>query len=102
VAKKNREDLVSKRLANYQAVFNSPTGQEVLNDLMKVHYIMTPTISTESLTMAHREGERNVVLRILTILNMNLTQLRERIKEDAKIRDDENIVCYGRGVTGLV
>lgn len=92
MAKKKQEDMVAKRLANYQVVFNSPAGQAVLQDMMSVHYIMKPTISSDPLTMAHREGERNAVLRVLAILNMNLTQLRERIKNDQKIRDDETVV----------
>lgn len=52
----------------YQDVFNSPKGQEVLKDLMKAHYFFNSTVSENSILMAEKEGERNVILRILTIL----------------------------------
>ena len=93
MAKKNStEDAALHRLAIYQSVFGTPEGQEVLQDLMHVHYIMKPTFNIDPTTTAHREGERNAVLRILSILNMSITQLRERIKNDTKIRDGETAV----------
>lgn len=46
-------------------------GKTVLADMMKAHHVFDSTFSSKPLEMAFREGERNVVLRILTILDIS-------------------------------
>lgn len=82
---KQRELNVAKksaaRMSAYQNVFNSPEGQIVLEDLMKVHHIMGTTFDDSNVRKTiFREGERNVVLRILAILKMDVKAIQERIK----------------------
>jgi hypothetical protein len=48
---------------------DNPDGALVLKDLMAAHYILRSTFDIEPVLHAEREGERNVVLRILTILD---------------------------------
>jgi hypothetical protein len=53
----------------YNSVFNvSPSGQVVLEDLKKAHHFYNSTYTDSPYGTALNEGERNVVLRILTIL----------------------------------
>ena len=54
---------------DYNTCFNvSPTGRDILEDLKKAHHYYDSSFSPDSYTTAFQEGERNVVLRILTIL----------------------------------
>lgn len=68
---------------SYQRVFNGPEGQAVLYDMMNTHWVLRSTAigAKNQFEQAFREGERNAVLRIMTILKVNPQQLRERIEE---------------------
>jgi len=69
------------KISHYQAFFNSDDGQAVLEDLMSTHFINRSTIFDGDFTKAVlREGERNVVLRILSILKMDVKAIQERVK----------------------
>jgi hypothetical protein len=68
------------RLQDYRAVFGSPEGKRVLADLAARHWMFGGTLHAESLVMAHREGERNVVLGIIDYMEMkpdDLPAIRE-------------------------
>lgn len=58
----------------YQQVFLSEPGKEVLEDLKKAHHFLSSTAvrfgyePLDPLAMAIAEGERNVILRIMAIL----------------------------------
>ncbi len=43
---------------------------EILEDLKKAHFYYRSTFNENALQMARAEGERNVVLRIMTIMDM--------------------------------
>lgn len=75
--KKKKLDQVSF----YQSFFNSEDGKKVLYDLMKVHHVVGSTFSKDSHEMALKEGERNVVLRILSILQVDPQKLLEDINK---------------------
>ena len=54
---------------DYNMTFNiSDTGREVLKDMKSAHYFESSTFDPNPYEMARREGERNVILRILTML----------------------------------
>lgn len=57
----------------YKSIFETPNGEKVLENLQEAHYINGPLVNTtgaiDPLKLAMAEGERNVVLRIMTILN---------------------------------
>lgn len=73
-------------IESYQKVFRGPHGEEVLYDLMNTHWILRSTAigAKDQYEQAFREGERNAVLRILTILKADPKQLRERIEAHAQ------------------
>lgn len=70
------------RAVDYHAVFDSAPGKRVLEDLQVTHYMRTSTFSTDAIEMAKNEGERNVVLRILSILDMDLIELNKLTRQD--------------------
>lgn len=76
--KKAAQRSVSK-VKLYQSVFSGPEGRKVLLDLMSTHGMMNSTFSGDVNAMLIKEGERNVVLRILTMLKQDINQLQERI-----------------------
>lgn len=67
--------------ADYQSMFASPMGINVLHDLMKTHYVMGSTFDVNTNEMILKEGERNVVLRILHILKINTKELLKNIED---------------------
>ena len=58
----------------YKSVFDSPEGAEVLEDMKRAHFFYASTVKQspngplDHMAMALAEGERNVILRILSIL----------------------------------
>ncbi len=71
----------AKRAAAYKAVFTGPEGEMVLQDLMRTHWVGNTTFDEGNPRKTiFREGERNVVLRILTLLQIDLKEYQERIK----------------------
>lgn len=54
----------------YERIFKSPDGELLLEDMKRAHsfYRSTANNGVDALSMALAEGERNVILRILNIL----------------------------------
>lgn len=70
-----------KKVADYKAVFDSPVGRRVLHDMMSAHNMLNSSFSKDPYQMAFNEGGRNVLLRIMTIMKVDLKQLEERMRE---------------------
>jgi hypothetical protein len=75
-----------KVLESYRKVFTGPEGEKVLFDLMKNHHVLSSTFSgqTSDRDVFLREGERNVILRIMSILKIDTKQLWERIESNVE------------------
>lgn len=69
---------------NYQSVFSGPEGEKVLFDLMRTHHVIGSSFSKDPYETAFKEGERNVILRILTIMKTDVETLKKRIEEGLK------------------
>lgn len=72
--------LHKKRIAkvqDYQSTFSSPHGKRVLHDLMVAHHMMDPMMPADAFNLALKEGERNVVLRILSVLKTSPEDLQK-------------------------
>ena len=66
---KQLENLVKKLRENYQYIFNTDEGKEVLSDLEKrCHYHSTTNIKGDSHESAYMEGQRSVLLFIKQML----------------------------------
>jgi Mn-dependent DtxR family transcriptional regulator len=71
------------RHRHYQRCFNTEDGKEVLKDLLRTHWMMTSTYNNKANRdeMLVREGERNVVLRILSHVTQDPERVLKQIKE---------------------
>jgi hypothetical protein len=77
--KKYRKPL--DRIIHYKAVFGSEEGKKVLYDLMKAHHVMSPVmVKGDPYDTAFMEGERNVVLRIISLLKLDPEKILESIQ----------------------
>ncbi len=75
------EKMLSRK-KNYEAVFNTPVGKEVLRDLMEFAKFLEPTyVPGDPTTSAYNEGMRRIILRIVSILNKDPRKQFEMINE---------------------
>lgn len=88
VSEKTPEERMIERnvakLQDYKRVFSSEQGKRVLSDLIASHYMMSSTFSRgpgSEQDMAFKEGQRQVVLRIMTIMDQDPAQVAQAIKE---------------------
>lgn len=67
------------KIQDYKKLFGSDRGKRVLHDMMLANYVLNPTwsASTTPHEMAMREGARSVIIKILTIMEVDPTKLRE-------------------------
>ena len=66
---KQLENIIKKLKDNYQYIFNTDEGKEVLSDLEKrCHYHSTTNIKGDSHESAYMEGQRSVLLFIKQML----------------------------------
>ena len=77
---KNDRALISK----YKQVFNEEKDgvKEVLADMCSAHSVFNGGFSPDPYVNAFNSGERNVVLRILTILNLDHNGIINLAKEE--------------------
>jgi hypothetical protein len=68
---------------DYANTFGSEEGKRVLHDMMRTHKFLTPTLASgnDPIEMAFFEGQRNVILRILTYLNMDVEAINRLVSE---------------------
>lgn len=72
------------KVSDYQTVFTSEQGQRVLWDMFSNHHMMSSTFNKDPMTMAMHEGERNVILRILSLTKMDAAKVQKLIRESDK------------------
>jgi hypothetical protein len=80
---KKPKDVV-QRILDYKQVFGTEAGKRVLWDMMgAAHMLHSSRIPGDNSGMetVFREGERNSVLRVLSIIDMDPEKLRHMIKE---------------------
>ena len=66
---------------DYKTVFDSEAGQRVLYDLMRNNYLLSTTYTSDINEMALREGSRNSILRIMSILKIDVNKMNELIQK---------------------
>jgi len=81
---KVKEIVYRKRYRAYCDVFNleSLQGRTVLKDLCRAHGVFDGGFNPDPYLNAFNSGERNVVLRILTILNMNPNDIADLAEKE--------------------
>ena len=73
--------LKAQRVRDYRIVFGSVEGQRVLNDLVARGWVLSGTLHENPQITAHREGERNMVLEILRVLQLKPEDVRELVED---------------------
>jgi hypothetical protein len=73
-------------VADYKALFEDERGTRVLYDLMKKCHFMHTSFDGDVHSCVFREGERNVVNYIMTMLKQDPVKLKETID---KLEDEE-------------
>ena len=69
---KQLERFIAGLKKNYQYIFNTDEGKEVLSDLEKrCHYHSTTNVKGDSHESAYMEGQRSVILFIKSMLRNN-------------------------------
>ena len=69
---KQLEKFIAGLKKNYQYIFNTDEGKEVLSDLEKrCHYHSTTNVKGDSHESAYMEGQRSVILFIKSMLQNN-------------------------------
>jgi len=79
------QDLFNKkRYRAYQEVFsiNGLYSKEVLKDMCAAHHVFDAGFDSDPIELARMAAERNVVLRILTILKLKPEDIVDLAKED--------------------
>ena len=76
--------LNKKRYRAYQEVFSIDGlhSREVLKDMCAAHHVFDVGFDSDPIELARMAGERNVVLRILTILKSKPEDIVDLAKED--------------------
>lgn len=70
------------RIILYKAAFGTEEGKKVLYDLMINHHMINPVmVKGDPYDTAFKEGERNVILRIISILKIDPVELLKKIEE---------------------
>lgn len=87
----NRFKFTSKarqKINDYEAVFGTDAGERVLEDLMREFHVRDTTFHPEATVHAHSEGERNVVLYILSMLDRANPDYWKRVKDMPSVSPD--------------
>lgn len=85
MSKKKLDPVQEQKLAllhDYKAVFGTPQGKRVLQDLMaKGGLLQSNYVPGDSHGTAYNEGARSLVLHIFEILRIDLKQLQSTLSE---------------------
>lgn len=69
----------SELVADYKLIFESEAGERVLYDLMKKCHFLHTSYDGDINSMVFREGERNVVNYIMTMLKQDPLEIKKLI-----------------------
>ena len=76
----------------FKECFTTEQGKEVLNKLIKDHFVFKTTPTPDPYLSAWQEGQRSVVLKIMEMVDTDLRVLRTRYdqQELARIKRQDN------------
>lgn len=79
------------KVNDYKTCFSTPAGRRVLYDLMMNCHFQSSTMAKDAHDVIFREGERNVVLRILTQMNTSIEKIKTLIEENVENAEKNNL-----------
>lgn len=78
------------RVQDYKRTFSSQHGKAVLKDLYSNHFLMRHTfVPNDPTSTAFNEGQRQVVLRIMTMLEQDQNAMAEAIEKFIKETNED-------------
>ena len=86
--KESRAKSQLEMIEKYRTVFNTPVGQEVLNDMALASGAISSSFDVDSHLTAYNEGSRAFFLRILETLNTDTVQFM-KMYVDAQPQQEE-------------
>lgn len=80
---KRMAKIVADRVQTYKQAFSTKAGKAVLLDLMREHYMLQPAYQgrEDAIGIAFRDGQRQVILRILTTMEYDASELYILLKQ---------------------
>lgn len=81
-------------IEDYKIVFESEHGKRVLYDLMQKHNVLKSTFSENPHEMAYKEGQRKVILDILSTIKFDVKALENEMKEKAREHTNRGVNIY--------
>lgn len=81
MAKSKKSVKQVDKIIDYQLVFGTEAGKLVLHDLMLNNHLLSPTMDKCPYETAFNEGKRNAILRIMTILKQDPSELMKFLEE---------------------
>jgi hypothetical protein len=83
--RKEEKDQINL-IQDYQTVFGTDEGKRVLKDILSQGFVDRPHPARDDFSLAVCEGRRNLALCIQGMVNNDLSQLKEKLRDN---RDDE-------------
>lgn len=65
----------------YKQVFSGADGEEVIKDLISLAGLMSSTESLDHAKLAFREGQRDIIFRILHAVDMDISEYIKKLRE---------------------
>ena len=84
LSKEQKLELYNKLKNDYESVFNSTAGLNIVEDLKKSAFFYSSSFSSDSLQMAFNEGCRRVVLHII-----DMAVVKPKTEEPTKAKTGE-------------
>ena len=88
MAMQDKLHKLRQRRNDYSIVFSSSEGQRVLQDILLNAHVLEPTFNIDPSVSAFNEGQRNVALRIMSILQYTPVDFIGMAKEVTENDDD--------------
>ncbi len=85
MAKKKSPHAQVAKAIDYKVVFGSEEGKRVLHDILKSCGMLTSSFDESSVTMAYKEGQRNVALSLLHKTKVNIQELTRFIEQQEEL-----------------
>lgn len=71
-----------RKYQQYRFFFETPEGKTILADMCRAHGVFNGAFDPDPIELGRMAGERNVVLRIMTILNLTPEEVADLDMED--------------------
>lgn len=88
----SKENKQVQILKDYQSTFGSIEGKKILYHLMQMNHVLgSCMVAGDPYQSAFKEGERNVILKILAILKQDPAKILEQIEQNGKETENDYV-----------